>query len=292
MSAEDEEFTGYAAGTEEPTLRGIPLPDNARFAVRIQLVLEHWDSQATLTAPDGRRVSDYRTISAQLYGVRTGFRRLLDVMDECGTVATVSTTGNCGVHWPELVDEMVRRGHEVVGHAYSQDEEVALMGEDDDYRTVMKTVAALEKASGYRPVGWASGAARRGPFTAKSLLRAGVFHTNDFREADVPFVAARLGRRRLVAMPRTDEINDNYALYNAGHTPANYVDYFKRTFDRLYVESDEHPGRVLTAVAHSTLLGRPWGAAALAECCAYTKQHADVWQTTSRAIAEHYLEKL
>lgn len=284
-------FTGYAAGTlEKPDVRGVPFPNGARVAVRMQLVLEEWDDTPMMKVPGtSKEVVDYREISVRNYGVRTGFHRLMDVMDEVGCKATVSTTGICGDKWPELVSYMVNKGHEVVAHGYSQAEQNSFMDEEEDYQTVLKAVSALEKASGVRPTGWASGAARRGAFTAKSLLRAGLRHTNDFREADVPFIAAQYGDLRLVAMPRTDEINDNYALHNVGHSPGNYTDYFKRTFDRLYKEGATKPGRVITAVAHSTVMGHAWGAEALGDCCRYALEHDDVWQATSSQIADNYL---
>ena len=296
------ELTGYVAGTEEPVIHGVELPNNARFAVRIQLVLEDWGELPTMAEAKhhgtpmhnngSKDFIDYREVSARLYGIRTGIHRLLRVMDETGCVASVSTSGLCGDKWPELVAEVAERGHEIVAHGYSMENEMALLSEQEDLEIVQKTITALEKATGIRPVGWASTAARRGRFTAKSNLLAGLFHTNDFREADFPFIAARMGDRRLIAMPRSDEINDNYALHNSGHSPGNYVDYFKRSFDRLYDESESEPGRVLTAVCHSTVIGHPWGASAVAECCEYTRQHEDVWQATSRQIAEHYLSKL
>jgi allantoinase len=289
-------FEGYAAGTEEPDLREVPLPGGARIAVRFQLTLEDWEAPPELTGELGPGAPspaiDYRVVSARMYGLRTGIFRLLDVMDEAGCVASVTTCGICGDRWPSVVAEVARRGHEIVGHGYAQEDNAAFLDEEQDYAVVTRTVAALERASGYRPVGWAGAASRRGPFTVKSLLRAGMIYTNDFREADVPFIAGRMGERRLVAMPRNDEINDNYAVLRGGYSPANYVDYFKRAFDRLHLEGERHHGRVLTAVVHATAMGRPWGASALAECVTYAKKHPDAWVTTSRAIAEHYLREV
>lgn len=287
---QSEEFTGYAAGTEEPNIVGVPFPKGARFAVRIQLTLE--DSDILPKISQSQDVIDYRALSARLYGPRTGIYRLLRVIEDKGCVSSVTTCGICGDKWPELVEEIAARGHEIVGHCYSQGQEMALLDEEADLEVVRRTVSALEKASGQRPVGWAGGGSRRGPHTVKSLLKEGFIYTNDFREADVPFVVGRLGKHRLIAMPRTDEINDNYAIHNYGSSPSNYVDYFKRAFDQLYQESDTEPGKVLTMVCHATVVGHPWGASAIAECCDYIKKHDDVWQTTSASIAEYYLDNL
>lgn len=297
----DEVITGYAEGSEKPVIHGVELPNGARFAVRIQLVLEDWTDMPTMAqarshgkpmANNRSDLIDYREVSARLYGLRTGIHRLLKVLDETGCIASVSTSGICGDKWPELVAEIAEKGHEIVAHGYSMDQEQAFLDEDEDFNLVKRTLESLERATGIRPTGWASTAARRGQYTVRSNLKMGLIHTNDFREADFPFVVARMGNKKLIAMPRSDEINDNYALHNSGHAPGNYVDYFKRSFDRLYKESDSEPGRVLTAVCHSTVIGHPWGASAVAECCEYTTKHSDVWQTTSQEIAKHYLAKL
>lgn len=284
---------GHAVGGEEPVLNGVCLPDGAPLAVRVQLTLEDWGQPPLLADAAGRPtdIVDYRELSIRMYGLRTGIHRLLETMDEIDARASVTTCGIVGDRWPDIVADIAARGHEIVGHGYDQNDHAAFMDADEDLATVRRTVEALERAGGYRPVGWAGAGSRRGPYTVESLLRSGFIYTNDFREADVPFVVARMGERRLIAMPRSDEINDNYAVHNFGQSPGNFVEYFRRSFDRLLFESERNPGRVVTAICHSTIMGHPWGADAIAECVEYGRRNG-AWIATSRQIAEHYLDAL
>lgn len=266
-------------------------PDDANLALRFELTLE-WHLDPRMTSPDGRTAIDYREISAYRYGVNVGLRRLLDVLEAVGCVAGVSVNGICAELWPDLVAEIEQRGHEVVAHGWSQYEWNALMDAEDDYDAVERTVSALARVLGHRPTGWSSAAARKGEHTDANLLRAGLDYTCDHREADLPFIIARDGQRRLLAVPRSDELTDYYAVKNFGHSPANYVDYFRCTFDRLYREAQTRPGRVISPVCHSTILGHPWGADAVRECAEYAMGHVGVWQTTNGRLARLCLGQL
>jgi hypothetical protein len=123
-----------------------------------------------------------------------------------------------------------------------------------------------------------------------SLIKEGYTYTRDFRDADVPYVVAQLGDRRLLAMVRTDEIND-LPISRIG-PPSMFVEYFKRNFDQLYAEGERGDPKVMTCVTHATVFGRPWGATALAECLKYAQSFDKVWLTTGREIADHYLQHL
>lgn len=288
-------YDGYATGAGEPVLQGVELPHGAPIAVRIQLTIEDWGDPPLLRDPAGDMTTfiDHRELSARRYGLITGIHRQLEVLKDAAVTASVAVNGRAGDQWPELLADIAARGHEIVGHGYDPDQWNAVMDEQEDLEAVQHTADALERASGYRPVGWTGAGSRRGEYTVKSLLRCGYIYTNDFCESDVPFVVARMGERRLIAMSRTDVINDNYAVHDSGQSPGNYVDYFRRSCNRLIAEHSEkgNLGTVVTAVSHSTLMGHPWGADILAECVEYAREQ-DAWIATSREIAEHYLAAL
>ena len=152
-------------------------------------------------------------------------------------------------------------------------------------------VVEVEAVAGQRPYGWSSHGSRRGKYTVLDLMKCGYVYTNDFRNADVPYVVATVGEQKLLSLPRTDEINDMFLIRRTGNPPGAYVEYFKRAFDRLYKEGAKAP-KVLACVAHATLTGRPWGASALTECIEYAKSFDDVWITTRLGVAENYLRSL
>jgi peptidoglycan/xylan/chitin deacetylase (PgdA/CDA1 family) len=290
-----DDLVGPVTGAE-PTIRPIPLPNGARMAFTIQVALEAW-SGATISGPrlpagpDGRSELDWATISTQLYGPRTGAARLMRVIDERGLKACIHLSALVAERWADLVAGIARKGHEMVGHGYRQDERMDGLNEQRDLEVVRRCAEIIEDVTGQRPVGWSSHGSRRGPYTVLSLLKEGYTYTRDFRDSDTPYVAAQLGDRRLLAMTRTDEINDMFLVTHHGAAPSVYVEYFKRAFDQLYAEGATEP-RVMTCVAHATIFGRPWGASALAECLDYVRQFDGVWQATGREVADYYLAQL
>lgn len=283
--------TGPVLGGE-PVLKSIPLPGGARVAVTVQLAFEAWSAGAASGNVLGvvsdelarKGLPDLATISWQEYGGRTGIWRLLRVLDKCGVRASCSTSGLCAEVWPKAVAAVAAAGHEIVGHGYSQDQRMEAMDEPDDYDVVKRSTEILEKVSGQRPVGWSSHGSRRGPFTIVSLLKNGYLYTNDFRDADVPYIAAAAGGRNLWSLPRTDEINDMFLFRQHANAPSAYVEYFRRALDQLHDEGATEP-KVLTCVAHANLIGRSWGASALTECINYARSKGDVWFCTRKELA-------
>jgi len=294
-----DDLRGPVAG-EVPVLGSAPLPGNARVAITVQLALEAWKgnevSGNALGSPLGAEakalgVPDYATISSQQYGGDTGIWRILDVLEELGIKASCSTSTLVAEVWPDVVKAVAAAGHEIVGHGYSQDRAMSDMDAAEDFEVVSGAVTTFQEVAGQRPYGWSSHGSRRGKYTVLDLMKCGYLYTNDFRNADVPYVVAALGEQQLVSLPRTDEINDMFLIRRTGNPPGAYVEYFKRAFDRLYKEGQKAP-KVLACVAHATLIGRPWGASALTECIGYAQSFPDVWITTRREVAENFLQSL
>ncbi len=276
------DLIGPVAGAD-PIVRPISLPNGARMAFTLQVALEAW--------ADKMQPPDWTTISLHLYGARTGIHRLMDTIDEHGVPGCIHISGLVAERWPELIAGLHKNGHEIVGHGWFQDEAMASMDEAKDLDVVRRCAEVIQQVTGVRPAGWSSHGSRRGDYTVLSLLKEGYFYTRDFRDADLPYVAAQLNDRRLLAMPRTDEINDLPITNRHGLPPSVYIEFFKRSFDQLYAEGAKAP-TCFTHVTHAYVSGKPWGAAAVAECLKYAKSHDGVWFATGREIAQHYLDNL
>jgi polysaccharide deacetylase family protein (PEP-CTERM system associated) len=79
-------------------------------------------------------------------------RRLLDLLDDARTKATFFVLGNVAEAFPDLVREVVTRGHEIGSHGYGHWRVDAIGVERfrDELRT---SRAAIERACGARPLG-------------------------------------------------------------------------------------------------------------------------------------------
>jgi hypothetical protein len=106
---------------EEPILRSVALPNGAYVALTVQLTLEAWldasRSRGRNMPEEAVRqgVPDYATMSAQLYGPRVGARRLQATIEEYGMRACIHLSGVVVERWPELIADLARNGHEIVG---------------------------------------------------------------------------------------------------------------------------------------------------------------------------------
>jgi peptidoglycan/xylan/chitin deacetylase (PgdA/CDA1 family) len=275
-------------------------PDGARVAVNFNLVLEQWST--TAVEPGGRMTpsfpkelldqgrKDWAAITWQDYGGRTGFARLMDVLDEYHVQGTASISGLAADTWPDVVRRFVEAGHEPAGHAYDQATRMYMLSPDEERAEIRRCVETLRRCTGERPVGWGSPGGQRSDLTPQLLLEEGFVWESDFRDSDAPYVALERDGRRLVAMPNTFEINDLRLLGRHGQGPGVYVELFCRSLDRLYKEGQRSP-KVLTAVLHSTHFGRPFGGWALEACIQYAKQFPLVWIARKGDIARWYLEQ-
>jgi len=276
-------------------------PDGARIAINFHLVLEQW---AAAHVETGVRVTpsfprelveagqvDWATESWQSYGVYAGFYRLMDVLNEHGVKGSASISALAAETWPDLVREFVGAGHEAAGHAYSQDLRMYRMSPDEERADIRRCVETFTRVTGERPIGWGSPGGQRSDLTPALLLEEGFLWSQDFRDDDVPYIALERDGRKLVAMPNSFEINDAVLMGRYGNPPSVYVEFFCRSFDRLYEEGARAP-KVLTALAHGTFFGRPFGGWALAECLRYAQKFPQVWIARRRDVAQWYLDHL
>lgn len=254
-----------------------PLKDGARLAVTFQAALEGW-----LDVPD------YAVASEREYGYRTGAHRLLTVLRKHGIQGDWAVSGLVAEHQPDLVRRVVDDGHDILGHGYAQDRPQSELGEQEDLEVIRQCAALIESASGLRPTGWGSQGCRRGNFTVENLLREGFTFTEDFRECDVPYVVARRGDACLLAVPRYDQLTDAFAFRQFGNWPEAFFDYFKRTFDRLYLEGSRGRPTMFSAGYHCTI-ARAWLIPVIDRCIEYARRHEGVWICTERELTDYYL---
>lgn len=91
--------------------------------------------------------------------------KILSLLDECKTQATFFVLGRVAEAFPEIVREVIKRGHELGSHGYRH-RPIYLMSKDEFRRDLRASLDAIEKAVGVRVANY------RAPFfsiTEKSL---------------------------------------------------------------------------------------------------------------------------
>jgi peptidoglycan/xylan/chitin deacetylase (PgdA/CDA1 family) len=123
-----------------------------------------------LPARQGQR--DLNVESVYEYGARAGFWRLRRLFVERAMTLTVYAVGQALERNPEAARAMVEAGFEIASHGWRwidyQD-----VPEAEERAHIQQAIAAIERITGQRPVGWYTG--RVSPNTRRLVVEAGGF---------------------------------------------------------------------------------------------------------------------
>lgn len=249
-------------------------PSGARVAVMLTVMFESWPEGKG--PPYGPMASslregtlDLQSISWAHYGGRTGIWRLMRLFDEFGVKATVAANAKSVERFPDAAKELVRRGHEIAGHSYTQDMFMPYFKPDEERALIRRCVDIIESITGQKPVGWASPRMTPTEHTASFLVQEGFLWHGDYHDTDLPYVVStRAGR--IVALPHSD-FTDNRVLRGS---PRDFHDVYKDTFDYLY---ETEPGALLNLTVHAHFGARPPMAAMVRAILKYLRSFNDVW---------------
>lgn len=79
--------------------------------------------------------------------------QVMDILSENGTKATFFTLGNVAEKFPQLIERMVKEGHEVASHGYSH-QNIYSMSPKQMQEDISKSVKILEDAGGEKVIGF------------------------------------------------------------------------------------------------------------------------------------------
>src|SRR5918998_1443804 len=101
-------------------------PKDENIAVMVTLMFEVWSEgkappYSPMTTALKPGTPDLLGISWSQYGGKTGIWRFMKILDETRIKATVCLNAQAAEDFPEAVQELHRRGHEIAGHSYTQD---------------------------------------------------------------------------------------------------------------------------------------------------------------------------
>jgi peptidoglycan/xylan/chitin deacetylase (PgdA/CDA1 family) len=209
----------------------------------------------------------------------------MDLFDAHGVKATVSACGRAVERSPELARDAIARGHEVSAHGWRWQSHAG-MDEASERRAIAHTVAAIERATGQRPLGWHTRSATS-PNTRRLLAEEGGFlYDSDAYNDDLPYEVRIAGKRHLV-LPYAFDTND-MQFYNASRfRGADFADYVMDAFDWLVREGANTP-KMMSIGLHLRIIGRPGRIGALDRILRHITQIGSAWIAPRVAIARHW----
>jgi peptidoglycan-N-acetylglucosamine deacetylase len=107
--------------------------------------------------------------------LRIGFPKVFALLARYGVRGTFFVEGWNGIHHPEAVAEIVRRGHELGMHGWVH-EPWGSLDRDEEAARAARATAALERAAGVRPVGFRAPGGARSPHTESILTELGYLY--------------------------------------------------------------------------------------------------------------------
>jgi peptidoglycan/xylan/chitin deacetylase (PgdA/CDA1 family) len=287
------DFKGYGRTPPNPSW-----PGDARVAVSFVINFEE-GAEMSLAAGDPRNEQVYE-VNSQVtgvpdrcmeshfeYGTKAAWWRIADTLERLGVPATISACGRAVELSPWLVEDAVRRGHEISCHGWRW-ESHANMTEAEERDAIAKTVSAITTAAGKKPVGWHTRSAPS-PNTRRLLVESGFLYDSDDYSDDLPFFADVSGKKHLV-IPYSFDTNDMH--YHQGFhrfvTARDFAQYTTDAFDTLWSEGARHP-KMMSVGLHLRMVGRPGRIAALDAIVVHMQRKGGVWFATRRQIAEHFI---
>jgi peptidoglycan-N-acetylglucosamine deacetylase len=107
-------------------------------------------------------------IPAEKRRVRQNTELILDLLSECGVMATFFVLGSVVHEDPALIPMIIAQGHEIASHGYSHTL-VPLLGPESFRDEVRRTARIIERQAGYLPLGFRAPQWSLGPDTPWAL---------------------------------------------------------------------------------------------------------------------------
>jgi allantoinase len=264
-------------------------PGGKRLAFYIALNVEHFSFGQGLghTPTALGPPPDPRNFAWRDYGLRVGIWRIFDLIEEFDLPLCHLLNAAVCDNQPQIVERIVRRGDEVVGHGYTNSERQSDMDEVTEAQMIADATATLTRHVGKRPTGW------MGPWIAESyvtpdlLKEAGYQYLMDWPADDQPFwMRTRAGS--ILSVPYPIEINDSPIMLSRGQSATDFRQMIADQFETMLALSEKQP-LVFGLSLHTFVCGQPFRLAQLRRALTDIVMHPAfdrIWVTTPGRIAD------
>ena len=171
------------------------------------------------------------------------------------------------------------------------------MSEEQEREMIHDSMATIKKHTGQNCAGYLAPALSHSELTLDLFAEVGTelagedagFYTCDLFHDDQPTPIHTRSNKKFVSVPYSLEMNDTIAFVVNKIEPRRYGQMLKDNFDRLYQEGAES-GTVMCIPTHNYQVSCPHRMKAFEEALEYITGHSDVWVTTGREIASHFID--
>jgi allantoinase len=287
----ERDFRGYANQSPDPAW-----PDKARIAVSLVLNIEE-GAELSLGAGDERNeamheftaeVKGNRDLCMEShfeYGSRSGYWRVVELLQRYGVTCTVNACVRALETTPWITEDIIQRGYEIMCHGYRWEAQ-AHLSEADERALIQQCTSQIEALSGNRPFGWHT-KSYPSVNTRQLLAEEGYLYDSNVYNDDLPY-ALDINERPYICVPYSFDTND-MRFFNGGgfEFGDDFARYCGDAFDWLWQEGEKNP-KMMTIALHSLVIGRPGRIAGLEKLLKHIQSKGQVWWPQRVDIARHW----
>ena len=273
----------------------LELPGGARLALWVVMTIEFFALDKPMPGDSNERPqpTDHtpmvRHWAQRDYGNRVGVFRLMELLTAHGIRSSVALNSAVCDHHPELVEDCVKLGWEMLGHNRTNTERLTEVPLEQERALIRESLDRIARATGKRPVGWLGSGLQETWNTLDHLAAEGCLYVADWVNDDQPYFI-EAGGKRLVSVPYSYELNDLAAIVRSKSTPVEFERMIRDQFDVLWREGAQS-GRVMAICLHPFIMGQPHRIGALQRALAHIDRFDGVWKATGEEIARHFLNE-
>ena len=145
------------------------------------------DAETMWTSRDPKNAERPIVLSQGRYGWKVGAPRILDLLERYGVPATFFVPGLVIEQHRRLMDDILRRGHEIAHHSWSH-AWIVNLSEQQEREEMEKGIEVIRRVSGRKPAGYRSPAAEFSKITLQLIKEYGFRYSSNFFDDDSPYL--------------------------------------------------------------------------------------------------------
>jgi len=216
-----------------------------------------FDAETPILVESGRHARNAGVMSHQAYGPLVGVPRILDLLREYSLPATFFVPGWTADRYPNVVEAILKAGHEIGHHSYAHKSPFALT-EDEERADFERALASL-RALGAEPKGFRCPSWEPGWRTPQIVAEYGLDYDSSLMDSDKPYVLDT-GAGEIVELPVHWSLDDweqyvyipDPSFRSAIEAPTKVLDLWTSELDAM-----RRYGCLFVLTCHPSLSGRP-----------------------------------
>lgn len=264
-------------------------PQGKKLALWVNVSLQHFPLNPTgkpVKLPGGMTMPypDLRHYSLRDYGNRVGIYRFFDALDKAGVTPTIAMNACLTERYPALLDAVVARGDDVIGHSWSMDTAHAGgLDEAEEAALIKRALDTLRNKTKQPIQGWLSPGKLESANTPDLLKLNGIEYFCDWVNDDMPY-AFHTKHGDLIAMPLSTEIEDRFIVVDNFQSEQSWCEQVMDACDLLLAEGETQGGRILSVSIHPWVMGQPHRMKHLEAALAHIMAKSGVWSASAGEI--------